>query len=210
MIRPIVSGFCALCWLPPCGTTYHIHHPPSTSLRRSRYSALTIDRSLAIKGPGAPLLTISGNHLTSVFSMTGAIIATVSGVTIENGNTNADGGAITNGPASTLTIANSTLGNLPSWLAALIFNAGHADRRPQHPLRELRWRGRRHLQQGGALICHPQHHLRNAAFEGGGGIFSDGGTGERHRQHASAGPAGQEVRIEDVDGATVSIVNTTL
>ncbi len=67
---------------------------------------LTIGTSLAISGPGAANLFISGNNATTVF-LVNSVTAAISGVTIENGvTTNYDaGGGITND--GTLTVSNS-------------------------------------------------------------------------------------------------------
>ncbi len=67
---------------------------------------LTIGTSLAISGPGAANLFISGNNATTVFLVNG-VTATISGITIENGaNLSGGGGGITN--LGTLTVSNST------------------------------------------------------------------------------------------------------
>src|SRR5262245_38940102 len=47
---------------------------------------LVISKNLTISGPGANLLTVSGNQLYRVFRITGGTVA-ISGLTIANGNT---------------------------------------------------------------------------------------------------------------------------
>ncbi len=81
-------------------------------------SELTIDKNLTIQGPGASLLTISGNNAVRVFnigSVTPAINVTISGLTIANGrHRGADGspgetgfgGGILNGSTGTLSLNN--------------------------------------------------------------------------------------------------------
>jgi hypothetical protein len=64
---------------------------------------LAISNNLTIQGPGASLLTISGNHLSQVFHVTGAQPVVLSGLTISN----ALGCGISNG--GTLTVSQSTL-----------------------------------------------------------------------------------------------------
>jgi hypothetical protein len=64
---------------------------------------LAISKNLTIQGPGASLLTISGNHLSQVFHVTGAQPVVLSGLTISN----ALGCGISN--VSTLTVSQCTL-----------------------------------------------------------------------------------------------------
>lgn len=69
---------------------------------------LLITDSLTILGPGAPLLTISGDNASRVFHNLGANL-TIGTLTISNGNVgNSSGGGVLN-DGGTLTIANSTV-----------------------------------------------------------------------------------------------------
>jgi hypothetical protein len=76
-------------------------------------SELLIDKGLTITGPGANLLTISGNNAVRVFNIsTGNFAVTVSGLTIANGNStgvSGSGGGIYNSSTGTLNIINSTI-----------------------------------------------------------------------------------------------------
>lgn len=65
---------------------------------------------LIIQGPGARTLTVSGNNASRVFRIEDNANATVSGLTITNGNSSPDlfGGGILNS-GGTLTLANSTV-----------------------------------------------------------------------------------------------------
>jgi hypothetical protein len=92
---------------------------------------LAITKDLAIAGPGADLITVSGNHLSRVFDIIGAAFTVdISGMTIANGRVafdSARGGGILN--LGTLTVTNSTLsGNSASGFDASqgggIFNGG--------------------------------------------------------------------------------------
>lgn len=71
---------------------------------------LTIGKDLIITGPGANVLTISGNQASRVFSINAGVAVTIQNVTIANGNDkasgNAGGGIYSNG---TLTISNCTV-----------------------------------------------------------------------------------------------------
>jgi len=69
---------------------------------------LAITKSLTISGPGANLLTISGNNTSRVFDISGGKTVTIAGLTIAHGKA-ATGGGIDN--AGTLTLTNSTLAN---------------------------------------------------------------------------------------------------
>src|SRR6185369_6246832 len=70
---------------------------------------LAINKNLTIQGPGANLLSISGNNASRVFNI-GAYTVGISGLTISNGlvstPSTTGGGILNNG---TLTIANSTI-----------------------------------------------------------------------------------------------------
>lgn len=53
---------------------------------------LVISKSITINGPGANLLSISGNHATRVFTVSaGASVVNISGLTIKDGSTRPDG-----------------------------------------------------------------------------------------------------------------------
>jgi hypothetical protein len=71
---------------------------------------LLLNKDLAISGPGAARLTISGNNGTEVFSVAAGASDTITGLTIADGNADGlflgGGGIVNNG---TLTLANSTL-----------------------------------------------------------------------------------------------------
>jgi hypothetical protein len=71
---------------------------------------LAISQDLTIAGPGAGVLTVSGNHASRVFDIAANYIVDISGLTIADGmvqGPDAQGGGILN--AGTLTVTNSTL-----------------------------------------------------------------------------------------------------
>jgi hypothetical protein len=75
---------------------------------------LAISKNLAINGPGANKLTVSGNNASRIFSINSTNTVTISGLTISNGNgsgsiLNGRGGGILN--RGTLTINNSAISN---------------------------------------------------------------------------------------------------
>ncbi|MGI8857394.1 MAG: choice-of-anchor Q domain-containing protein [Thermomicrobiales bacterium] len=70
-------------------------------------SPLTLGASVTITGPTSGAgVTVSGNGLVSVFVINGGVTASVSNLTIANGNAAGGGGILNNG---TLTVTNSTL-----------------------------------------------------------------------------------------------------
>ncbi len=66
----------------------------------------TIDRDVQILGPGASVLTVSGNDATQLFNVYGGVTAVIAGMTIADG-TASNGGGILN--AGTLTVNNCTI-----------------------------------------------------------------------------------------------------
>src|SRR5262249_21987718 len=64
-------------------------------------TTLTIAKDLTIAGPGANVLTVSGNNARQVFNISGPFTVAISGLTIANGN--GQGGGIFNN-TGTLTI----------------------------------------------------------------------------------------------------------
>ncbi len=80
--------------------------------------------SIAIDGPGASLLSISGNNAGKVFLIEGGVTATLSGLTIADGSSN-NGGGVQNAGDSTL-LACTISGNSGSTFSygAGIYNSG--------------------------------------------------------------------------------------
>ncbi|MDX6578050.1 MAG: hypothetical protein QOE96_4003, partial [Blastocatellia bacterium] len=75
-------------------------------------SELAINKALTIQGPGASMLTISGNTAVRVFNVTTGSpdVVTFSGLTIANGKVaSSTGGGILNNSTATVNILNSTL-----------------------------------------------------------------------------------------------------
>ncbi len=70
---------------------------------------IAIDHSIDVEGPGAEVITVSGNHASRVFAIAALLTVDISGLTIADGSVtnNDNGGGIYN--AGTLTIANSIL-----------------------------------------------------------------------------------------------------
>jgi hypothetical protein len=84
---------------------------------------LSITTGMTIQGPGASLLTISGNHLSQVFHVTGAQPVVLSGLTISNGKgIGIFGSGIFN--SSTLTVSQCTVSGNLGTNGGGIFNLG--------------------------------------------------------------------------------------
>ncbi|HWX40880.1 MAG TPA: hypothetical protein VN345_06990, partial [Blastocatellia bacterium] len=93
-------------------------------------SELAVDKNLTIQGPGANLLTISGNNAVRVFnigSVNPAINVTLTGLTIANGSatligvgfdTKSIGGGILNNSTGTLTLTDSVISGNSATAAA--------------------------------------------------------------------------------------------
>ncbi len=68
-------------------------------------TALTISKSVTIQGPGAELLSISGNDASSVFSIPSGPAVTLQGMTIREGNADVGGGIVSAGQLTLQSVA---------------------------------------------------------------------------------------------------------
>ncbi|MDQ4121863.1 MAG: FG-GAP-like repeat-containing protein, partial [Acidobacteriota bacterium] len=75
---------------------------------------LSVNKSLNIVGPGANVVTVSGNNAFRVFNITNGSTVTISGLTIARGEVSGNGGGILNSNGSTLTVNNSVVGGAGS------------------------------------------------------------------------------------------------
>ncbi len=105
----------------PAGTTLGL--PSSCHLITLTTGTIDITKNHTIKGPGATKLAVSGNRASTVFSVASGVTATISKLTIENGNNSSGGGIVNYG---TLKVSKSTLSNNSALGAAGggILNAG--------------------------------------------------------------------------------------
>lgn len=100
--------------------TFSVTCPPSSPIALA--STIRIDGNLAIDGPEASDLVVSGNDSVGVFDVGSAGTLSVSGITIEDGLADAGGGIYNGG---TLTITASTLSeNSASDAGGGIYNSG--------------------------------------------------------------------------------------
>ena len=81
----------------------NLFNTPQTITLTSGQLALTGTATTTISGPGASLLTVSGNHAGRVFAVYGGS-ADLSGVTISGGNTDRGGGLRNNGGTLSLVL----------------------------------------------------------------------------------------------------------
>lgn len=72
---------------------------------------LEITKNVDIEGPGANILSKSGNNASTVFTVGSGVTATIAGLTIADGNAGPDGtgGGIDNEEGATLTVTNCTV-----------------------------------------------------------------------------------------------------
>ncbi len=142
---------------------------------------LLIKQSVTITGPGANLLTISGNKLYEVFLINSGVTASISGLTIANGSSS-NGGGIAN--YATLTVSNSTFsGNSAS--GGGIFN------------------------DSGTLTVSNSTFSGNTTNGGyGGGIYNKGGTSTVSNSTFSGNTAGLGGGILN-NGGTLKVSNST-
>jgi hypothetical protein len=82
-------------------------NPQTTIILKSALPAIT-DNGLTITGPGAGLVTIDGDNLFDVFTIT-ANNVTISNVTISNGVSTLNGGGINYSGVGTLTLTNAVI-----------------------------------------------------------------------------------------------------
>ena len=76
-----------------------------------------------IDGPGASIVTVSGNNAVEVFSVTSDVTATLTGLTISGGNSFGEGGGINN--AGTMTVTDSTIDHdMSEFFGGGIYNSG--------------------------------------------------------------------------------------
>jgi hypothetical protein len=70
---------------------------------------LAITKDLTIAGPGADVITVSGNHASRVFDIPGPVTVALAGLTVANGSAAGDGGGIAAGQGSRLTVTGTVI-----------------------------------------------------------------------------------------------------
>ncbi|MEP7341619.1 MAG: putative Ig domain-containing protein, partial [Acidobacteriota bacterium] len=161
---------------------------------------LVVNKNLTIQGPGANLLTISGNNASRVFNINSGNTVSLSGMTITGGKA-VDGGGISNAGSLTIT-ACAISGNTAN-------SGGGVNNR------------------GGGIYSRGLLNLTNStvsdnistggnSFDTGGGMYNDGSTatltnctisGNRVTSAASSASSGGGLHIQ---GGTVNLTNCTV
>ncbi len=139
----------------------------------------------AIDGPGASVVTISGNKAVQVFLVQNKVMATLSGLTISDGESENPGGGIDNG--GTLTVSNCTVANNSAQFGAGIYNNGI-----------LTVTGNTTVES-------------NTANDGlGGGIFNDGATVTVTDSTIESNSADRGGGIDNENGGTLTVSDCTI
>ncbi len=119
---------------------------------------LMISHNLALIGPGANVLAVSGNHANRVFDITNASTVTIFGLTVSAGTSAGGGGGIYN-DHSMLTISNCTLSGNSALAGGGIYNNGESSGEATLTVIRSTFSG---------------NSAANPDSSGGGGIFNDG------------------------------------
>jgi hypothetical protein len=126
----------------------------------------------AINGPGANLVTISGNNAVRVFGVASGVVANLAGLTISDGK-GYNGGGIDN--SGTLTVSDSTLANNSATYGGGIENDGRLTVSSSTVANNSADNFGGGISSGGTLTVSNSTLTQNSAAYGGGGI-NCGGT----------------------------------
>lgn len=171
----------------------------------------TITENLTITGPGAPVITVSGNHASGIFEIASGVIVAISELTIGNAFHFAGGGVLNNG--GTLSVSNSTLSGSSSSAGGGIANLGGRVTITNSTFSGNTASGGGIFNQGGTVII-TSSTISNNSAAGGGGIFNQGGTvtvtnSTISNNSATLGGFAMGGAIF-IDSGTVNIANSTL
>jgi hypothetical protein len=164
---------------PPGGTVYF--QSGLTGPITLTTGELLIDKDLTITGPGADVITVSGNDASRVFDIAALFTVSISGITVANGRSSVGGGGIAND--GTLSITNSTLSSNSA-------NSGGG------------------ITNGGTLSVTNSTLYGNSSSYGGG-IDNDGDTLSVTNSTLSSNSAYYGGGIDN-DSGTVRVTNSTL
>ncbi|MBN1678737.1 MAG: hypothetical protein JW966_00500 [Anaerolineae bacterium] len=170
-----------------------------------------ITEDLTITGPGAASLIINGAGLYRPFRITGADV-TITGVTIQNGYTTGNGGAIFNTGGGTLTVSDSTFtSNEADFYGGAINSTGGTMTVSNSTFSgHIADSGGAIDTNGGTLTVSNTTFDDNWAASGGGAINTNGGTvtvsNTTFDGNSSSGYGGA---IENWNGCTLTVSNAT-
>ncbi len=178
---------------------------PSTITLGSALPPITAT-NINITGPGANLLTISGNKQYEVFNINSGVTASISGLTIANGNASS-GGGINN--AGTLTVSNSAFsGNsAASAYGGGISNGGTVTVSNSTFSGNTAGIGGGGISNGSSGIVTVSNSTFSGNTAGGGGILNGGGTVTVSNSTFSGNMAGTGGGIYNYNG-TVTLTNS--
>ena len=166
---------------------------------------LVLDKTLLIAGPGASALAISGNRTQPVFTVTGSEVS-LFGLTVRDGRSDQGAGVFN---SATLTVADCTFSGHRTFTGAAIENSGGLGvYRCLFTKNHTDVYGSGIHNTGTARIVDSTFEDNDA--DSGGAIFNagtatlSGSTLARNLAFASGGA------IRNADGATLSIINTTV
>ncbi len=192
---------------------------------------IVINKDLTIQGPGANLLSISGNNASRIFNFSGGSTNTISGLTLTNGKVASagsnHGGAIFNNANLTITDAaftSNTVSDGASNQGGAIFNSGTLSILNSTFSANSATNAGNTNQFGGAISNTTVLTLTNCTFSGnsvsggatstnrGGGVYHGSGTLTIVNSTLSSNTAGSGTTSEgggiDVIGGTVEVRNT--
>ena len=133
-----------------------------------------LNGALTIQGPGADVLSISGNNASSVFEISSYTTAEIDGLTITQGGNTSDGGGIDN--SGDLTIDNDIItGNSASNHGGGIYNGGTLTSAYNTFSGNSAYAGGGIANYGGLVRTSNDTFSGNSAFDGGG-IYNNNGT----------------------------------
>jgi hypothetical protein len=135
---------------------------------------LLVTHSVTINGAGADVLAVDGNMGSRVFQTLSAETVTLSGFTIRNGHTGADGAGVDHEDGGTMTISNCTISGNTAGLGAGIFNGSMLTVANTTFSDNMAANGGGIYNSGGGMLT-----ITNSTFSGnsassGGGIFNIG------------------------------------
>ncbi len=206
-LRAAVAGSSA-------GSTITFSTSLGCNLIREITGSIVVSNNLMIEGPGASTLAVSGNNANSVFAVNDGFVVTISGLTIEDGNSDNGGGIDNDG---TLTVTDTTVshntGNSGAGFGAGIFNDGTLTVTDSviSDNTEAFFGGGIDSDDGTSMSVTDSTVSGNQATNGGAGLISTGGTlltvshSTITGNTAAAGNGGGII-----NGATGSVINSTI
>jgi CSLREA domain-containing protein len=150
---------------------------------------LLIDKGLSISGPGAQLLTVSGNNASRVFRVTSVTSVVISGLTISGGRALGAGGIFNDGGTLNINSCSISNNNATTGVGGGISNGTGAE-------------------QAGVLTINNSTISHNTAGNGGGGLFQIAGAVLSNTTISNNNTGGSGGGINNANPAT--LINVTI